>query len=130
MSRGSNPTKAQQWSGRLERFVNSGKSVAQFCQTEGVSQPSFYQWRKKLGLGNRKGNRAARLAKSPNLRGKPGATFTPIQLTPTCGPVRSTTIRLAADVEIELGNDLHVIDVVVRSVVKQVLSAGVGDARC
>ena len=38
----------QAWIQRLERFQQANQSVAQFCQTEGVSIPSFYQWRQKL----------------------------------------------------------------------------------
>ena len=48
MSRGSNPIKVQQWRQRLERFAQSGQTVVQFCRDEQVSQPSFYQWKKKL----------------------------------------------------------------------------------
>jgi hypothetical protein len=33
---------------RLERFEQSGGSVQQFCDLEGVSTASFYQWRRKL----------------------------------------------------------------------------------
>lgn len=40
---------ASVWRQRLRRFASSSMTVAQFCQSEGVSQPSFYKWRKKLG---------------------------------------------------------------------------------
>lgn len=40
--------KFSEWQGRFERFRRAGLSVARFCATEGVSVPSFYQWRKKL----------------------------------------------------------------------------------
>ena len=36
------------WMERLERFEQSGGSVQQFCDLEGVSTASFYQWRRKL----------------------------------------------------------------------------------
>ena len=39
---------AKRWQERLRRFDRSQMTVAQFCRNEGVSQPSFYQWRKKL----------------------------------------------------------------------------------
>lgn len=39
---------AKRWQQRLRRFASSQMTVAQFCQSEGVSQPSFYQWKKKL----------------------------------------------------------------------------------
>jgi hypothetical protein len=42
--------KAEAWRLRLQRFQSSGLSVSQFCAREQVSQPSFYQWRKRLQL--------------------------------------------------------------------------------
>ena len=56
MSRGSNPAKVQQWTDRLERYQKSGQTVSDFCQKEGISAPSFYQWKKqllRLGLPDR-----------------------------------------------------------------------------
>ena len=127
MSRGSNSTKVQQWSDRLERFESSGQTVTQFCVSEGVSQPSFYQWKKKIGIGNRvRGGAADRSRKSnraerPTRGSKNESLFKPVQWTPTPGLQQSTMIRLADGVEIELGNNLQVVDMVVRCVVEQVL---------
>jgi hypothetical protein len=39
---------AKLWQERLRRFDRSQMTVTQFCRNEGVSQPSFYQWKKKL----------------------------------------------------------------------------------
>jgi len=36
------------WRQRLARFNRSASTVADFCRQEGVSSPSFYQWRKRL----------------------------------------------------------------------------------
>jgi transposase-like protein len=36
------------WRKRWERFESSSLTVAEFCRREGVSQPNFYQWRKRL----------------------------------------------------------------------------------
>lgn len=43
-----NSAKRQQWSERLQRFATSGQTIAAFCQSEVVSVPSFFQWRRKL----------------------------------------------------------------------------------
>ena len=48
MVRGSNPVKVQEWVDRLTRRGESDGSVAQFCEAEGVSVASFYQWQRKL----------------------------------------------------------------------------------
>lgn len=47
---------AQQWAERLGRFGQSDMTVAQFCAAEGVSQPAYYHWRRKL-LGSAKSSR-------------------------------------------------------------------------
>ena len=39
---------AKLWQERLRRFDRSQMTVAEFCLSEGVSQPSYYQWKKKL----------------------------------------------------------------------------------
>jgi len=133
MSRGPIPTKVAEWSDRLKRFENSGRSVTQFCIAEGVSQPSFYQWKKRLGVVNRvrggqpKLRRRSSRAESPARGDRSKSAFTPVQLTPTPGLQQSTMIRLANGVEIELGNNLRVVELVIRSVVEQVLP---GTASC
>lgn len=40
--------KLSEWQRRMARFREAGVSVSAFCRTEGVSVPSFYQWRKRL----------------------------------------------------------------------------------
>lgn len=40
--------KVREWQRRMTRFEEARQSVAEFCRTEGVSVPSFYQWRKRL----------------------------------------------------------------------------------
>ena len=42
----------QGWIERLDRFKRSNVTIAQFCRDEGVSVPSFYQWRKKLSANS------------------------------------------------------------------------------
>ena len=139
MSRGSNPAKVQQWSDRLGRFETSGQTVTQFCVAEGVSQPSFYQWKKKLGMGRRvrggtsNRSRKAKRTERPIRGSKSKPAFKPVQLTPTLGLQRSATIRLADGVEIELGDNLQVVEMVVRSVVERVLprvASRTGGAPC
>jgi transposase len=42
------------WRRVLGRWRRSGLSVRAFCQAEGVSEPSFYGWRRKLDQGDHK----------------------------------------------------------------------------
>jgi len=106
MPRGSNPIKVQQWRKRLERFAQSGQTVVQFCQAERVSQPSFYQWKKKLADQARPSSSHSKSSRS---------AFRTVEVTSPCQA--ATTIRLGNGIEIELGDDLRV----VQAVVKQLL---------
>jgi len=36
------------WEDRIDRWEKSGQSVQEFIKSEGVSDASFYQWRKRL----------------------------------------------------------------------------------
>jgi transposase-like protein len=40
--------KVYEWQRRMARFRETQQSVVEFCRQEGVSAPSFYQWRKRL----------------------------------------------------------------------------------
>lgn len=40
--------KASRWQEALERQAESGVSIRQFCEAAGLSEQSFYFWRKKL----------------------------------------------------------------------------------
>ncbi len=48
--------KEQYWRDVLRRQAGSGLSVAEFCRGEGLSQPSFYAWRRTIS--QRDGRRA------------------------------------------------------------------------
>ncbi len=125
MSRGSNPTKVRLWTVRLDRFEKSAQTVTQFCESEGVSQPSFYQWRKRLkGAGKRSGGEAG--DEPVGVGAAPSPAFKPVQLTAPIFRQQQATIRLADGVEIELGNDPPVVGAVVEAVVKQVLALRAG----
>lgn len=99
MARGSNPVKVQQWTERFGRFQGSGQTVTQFCQAEGVSPPSFYHWKKKLSPQTQ----------TPAKSGRTRSSFQPVEL---LAAGQSTMIRLSSGIEIELGNDLRVVDLV------------------
>ena len=56
----------------------SGDSIKAFCQSQGVSQPSYFAWRKKLALG-----------KHTNAR----ADFVPVRVVPDT-PVQPSGIEI------------------------------------
>ncbi len=45
------------WQERLARFQRGDLKVGRFCRGEGVSEPSFYRWRKRLQQGGRRAER-------------------------------------------------------------------------
>ena len=109
MARGSRPGKVQEWSDRLTRFAETSLTVAEFCKAEGVSQQSFYQWKRKL--------RQSGVARSPRSR------FQAVRVSPVKIPSGPTTIRLGKGIRIELGGDLPVVERVVKQVLDVVVDA-------
>jgi transposase len=64
-------SKEQFWRKTLSQFGASGQSIRQFCKTRGISEPSFYFWRRTLA--QRKG------ASNPMASSEP--VFLPVQVT-------------------------------------------------
>lgn len=44
----SNTDQQQFWQMAIDAWQSSGLSVRQFCKQEGLSEPSFFSWRKRL----------------------------------------------------------------------------------
>ena len=65
------------WRDRLARFNKSNLTVAQFCQQEGVSDPTFYQWRKRLKGSGRKAKLFRRPESPRNVKSRP---FVPVNV--------------------------------------------------
>ena len=51
-AKGSRSEREQFWRDLIERQRHSGQSIREFCDDEGVSQPSFFLWRKRLRSEN------------------------------------------------------------------------------
>jgi transposase-like protein len=104
--RGPDPVKVELWSKRLERFDESGRSVVEFCNGEGVSVASFYQWRRKLTRtangGQRKRRRTGRQRSTPT-------AFQPIHVVRP-DQQGGVTVRFSDGIAVELGRDLAIIE--------------------
>jgi transposase-like protein len=100
--------KAAVWRERLRRFSRSGLTVAQFCEDEGVSEPSFYQWRKRLQSS----------ADEPHAEAQPA--FQQVAVTPTRPtPPPSVSIQLRCGARIELpSDDVELVQAVVRELTR------------
>jgi len=111
--------KVAQWRACLARFQKSGLTVARFCEKEGVSTPSFYQWRRKLvGIDAPRRQSDATQASAPD-KPKNGAAFRALQILPAAA---AATIRLPNGIEIELGGDLRAFDLLARRLLDGSLS--------
>jgi transposase len=86
----------QLWAERLDRFPDSGLSVAAFCSAEGVSTNSFFYWKRQFQT-------AASAAAPPR--------FLPVQVPSLPAPVEvvlpgGTVLRLSAGCDLALVRSL------------------------
>lgn len=72
------------WREIFKRQTESGLSVRKFCSSEGVSEPSFYAWRKKLSVADNGGAqpRTGARRKDPCDNGR---LFVPLQVLDAAG---------------------------------------------
>lgn len=54
MARKVNQARWDAWRQRIEKQRRSGRSIAEFCRSEGISQASFHTWKRKLRIGSTK----------------------------------------------------------------------------
>jgi len=136
-----NGVKVQQWTDRLSRFRRGGQTVAAFCQSEGVSEASFYLWKRKLAPpAERTGKRST----SSEATSSEPTSSGPASSRPTCSGLAfqtvalvstsasATTVRLPRGIEIELGTDLRVIEAIVKQLLAEPAAAegGEGGGSC
>ena len=59
----SNPELERAWRERISAWAASGQTARAYCRDHGLSQPSFYAWRRKLRQGD--GRRSPSAAEKP-----------------------------------------------------------------
>lgn len=113
---GSSSEKVSEWTRRLRRHEKSGQSVARFCRDEGVSQGSFYLWKKKLRDLLPGG------CKDESQPSHTSAQFRPVHVASSLTQTsqQQTIVRLGDDIRIELGSDLAIVESVVRQLLVSV----------
>ena len=79
MARKKNTEKELHWRQMVDRQAGSGLSIRQFCEKEGISQPSFYAWRKRLLRGKPDARRARKPGRRRDKLGN-GREFIPLRL--------------------------------------------------
>jgi hypothetical protein len=93
-----------EWSERIRRRRKSGLTVAEFCEWEGVSAASFYNWQKKL-RGTKSRRQPVELAtpEGRSQRSQQKAAFLPVhvmQAGATASPVTRIEILLTNGVRV------------------------------
>ena len=98
MSRSADPQRRQLWQDRLDRFAQSELTVAEFCGSESISVPSFYQWKKKLVIKPAKRHR-------PGTRSADGNGFIPL-VVHAASATAQPLLQLPGGATIQLPNEL------------------------
>lgn len=119
MARVPDPALRLRWQRRLRKFQTFHGSVRRFCDAEGVSVASFYQWRQKLLDDSDATKAGPQIAAEDNK----AAQFVPLQLMPQAAhrsPPTRAAIVLAGGTRIELPcEDSLVLHAVIRSVMHE-----------
>jgi transposase-like protein len=84
----------RRWIERFARFRHAGQTIAQFCAAEGISAPSFYQWRRRLEAERGGGGPAV----------EPPPRVVPLCLTPAQSPA-SVELSLPSGAVFRFGPD-------------------------
>ncbi len=127
MARGSDAAKIRLWRGRFLRFDDGGRTVAEFCLSEGTSTASFYAWRRKLARPHpttrgRSPQKKKRQKKRPREKLAGRGVFEPVTIA-----AAAVVIRLPGGALIEVPADR---ESALRVIVGQLVRAGVEAAPC
>lgn len=93
--------KERYWRAVLQRQAGSGLSIAKFCRSEGVSEPSFYSWKRALG-----GNKAKGKTREPSRTRRVAARIS--EASPSFVPVQITEERRPATIQVMWPSGLSV----------------------
>jgi hypothetical protein len=83
MVRKKNGAAEARWRQILQRQAGSGMSVRGFCAEEGIAEPSFYAWRKKLRTRNVNGTQVVRNERCRDETADNASVFIPFKLLDT-----------------------------------------------
>ena len=94
--------KRQRWPRELDRGQRSGESIRAFCQRRGLSEASFYGWRRRLGVGSISKRLASAVSRPASSASRP--TFAEVQFTAEAGD-SGRAIEAAARAGVAQGSD-------------------------
>jgi len=99
MARLSRKQRQELWQDRLERYSRSDLTVAQFCQRENISAPSFYNWKRRL----------ATTTQAPPQRSSVHRGFAEVLV----GVTQTAQATLPGGITISLGTDRETVTLIV-----------------
>lgn len=100
MGRGVDVGKRQAWAERFRRFSELGVTVAEFCDWEGVSVATFYNWRRKCDAICVRRDSDSEPIDPPRLQ---RASFLPVRM------IAATSAPAGLQIEIVLTNGVRVL---------------------
>lgn len=103
------------WQKLVDRQASSGLSIRAFCRQEGVSEPSFYQWRKKLAAAGN--GDAGPASSSRDSDSQVGGDFIPLTLVETSSSlevVHPLGYRIRITGEVNVASLVRILDVLDR----------------
>lgn len=145
MTKMSRVARSRLWLDRLSRQASSGLTVAQFCQNENISVPSFYQWRQRLAsqVDSPRQNRISRRPTSDSLAelvvpssrscqcssgtGAMSDSFAELVVVPDCMAARA---NLPGGITLSLGSQPEIVAVIVDRLLRYASEFEQGGARC
>ena len=95
------------WRDRLARFGKCKLTVKEFCRQEGVSDPSFYQWRKRLEKGPQ-GSKRSRPTDGRSAKTEKPQSFVPVRVSSAEDLSNSLFGSVLAEVEFPNGVRIRV----------------------
>jgi transposase len=112
------PIKERRWRGHLAAWRRSGQSVRAYCAAQGLSEPSFYSWRRVLTRPERRRGKTAAGDGTPSTAGfTQPSLFVPVRL------VEDTTPAAAIEVVLRGGRVLRVAAGFVAQTLREVVAA-------
>ena len=126
MSRMTKPKRIQLWLDRLNRHSTSQLTVAEFCQREAVSLPSFYQWKRRLtprieSAPKRRKSRRPRQSRSKSAKAVQQG-FTELVLK---SPQEPASVSLPGNITISLGTQSEIASLIVDRLLAHVANLAV-----
>jgi hypothetical protein len=129
MSRMTKPERIQLWLDRLNRHAASQLTVAEFCQCEEISLPSFYQWKRRLtprieSATNRRKSRPPRQTLgSTTVAHQPSFTELVVNASQT-----TACVLLPGDITISLGTQPEIASLIVDRLLQHAANLAVNKA--